>query len=97
MEQNQGNGVSIALGWASDGTPGVVLILPANTTVGCPDGERRPGVVVPSTVAREFAWALLLHAEQLANGLQPAPPPMAGRLQLVSVSSPGIEFPESSV
>jgi hypothetical protein len=78
MQQNQGKGVQISLGWGSDGKPGVVLILPASTFVEMPDGEPRPGVVVPSAVAREFAWALLLSAEQLANGTPPAPPPTAG-------------------
>src|ERR1039458_5241465 len=57
---------------ASDGTPGVVLILPAGITIGTPDGEL-PGVAISSALAREFAWALLLHAEQLANGLRPEP------------------------
>jgi hypothetical protein len=75
--QNNSNGVQISLGWASDGTPGVVLILPAGITIGTPDGEL-PGVAISSALAREFAWALLLHAEQLANGLRPEPPPMSG-------------------
>jgi hypothetical protein len=73
MQHNNGNGVQIGLGWCNNGAPGVVFVIPAGTSVQMSDGEG-PGIVISPATAREFAYALLLNAQQLDNGVMPAPP-----------------------
>lgn len=75
MQQNSGNGVQVALGWANDGTPGIVFVIPASTFIETLDGEPRPGIVMSSALARELAYVFLLHAQQLDNGVMPATAP----------------------
>ena len=75
MQQNQGNGIQISLGWGNDRAPGVVFMIPASTFIEMPDGEPRPGIVLSSAGAKEIAFALLLNAQQLDNGLMPTPAP----------------------
>jgi hypothetical protein len=74
MENNKSR-VSISLGWGNDGIPGIVFMIPARTFIETADGEPRPGIVIRSALARELAYALLLHAQQLDNGLTPVPAP----------------------
>ena len=74
MQSNESH-VSISLGWANDGKPGIVFMIPASTIIETLDGDPQPGIVVCSALARELAYALLLHAQQLDNGVMPAPPP----------------------
>lgn len=70
-----GNRIQVALTWDANGRPGVGFILPASTFIEMPDGEPMPGCVMPAALAREIAYALLLHAQQLDNGTMPAPDP----------------------
>lgn len=77
MQQNKGSGIQVALGWANDGTPGIVFVISARSFIETLDGEPRPGIVMSSALARELAYAFLLHAQQLDNGLMPAPAPQS--------------------
>jgi hypothetical protein len=55
-------------GWRYDGEPGICLMLPRDAFIEKDNGEPSPGVVMTAAQAREIAYVLLLHAEQLAGG-----------------------------
>ncbi|MCE5309380.1 MAG: hypothetical protein LLG20_17200 [Acidobacteriales bacterium] len=83
--QNDGTGLSIGFGWNGKGEPAVLLMIPRNANI---DGDNGPipGVALPVGRAREIAYALLVSAEQLANGvvkLPEAPPPCPPNARLV--------------
>ena len=69
--------VSICLGWASDGTPAIIFTFPPSAFIEVEGGDPRPGIVMTPAQAREYAYAMLLQAEQLASRsvvLPPRPP-----------------------
>jgi hypothetical protein len=71
----KGNGIQVSLAWGTDGQPGIMFMIPASTFIETLDGEPHPGIVMSSAHTREVAYALLLHAQQLDNGVMPAFPP----------------------
>ena len=75
---NQGNGVSVSLGWDNEGKPAVIFAIPAHIFIETPGGDPKPGIAMQPALARELGYALLLVAEQLVNHSCPLPPRPAG-------------------
>ena len=78
MQDNNGNGVTVQLGYDTEGNPAIVFALPASTFIETPGGDPRPGIAMSPALARELAYAFLLQAEQLTNRSCPLPPRLAG-------------------
>jgi hypothetical protein len=64
---------AISFGYAKDVPQGIALMIAPSSFVETKD-DPVPGVVLTPPQARELAYALLCHAEQLASGLVTLPP-----------------------
>jgi hypothetical protein len=64
---------AVGFGSMKDGTPGIAFMISPASFIEATD-EPLPGILLTAAQAREAAYVLLLHAEQMANGLVPLPP-----------------------
>lgn len=63
---------SVGFGSFTDGNTGIALMIAPGSFIETAD-DPVPGVMLSPTKAREMAFVLLLHAEQLAAGLVTVP------------------------
>ena len=71
--QQQTRIFSVSFGHFKEGNPGIALMIAPDSLIETTD-DPIPGVMMTPAQAREAAYVLLLHAEQLAGGLVPLPP-----------------------
>ena len=70
--QQQPRIFAVSFGNFKEGTPGIALMIAPSSFVETTD-DPVPGVMLTSAQAREMAYVLLLHAEQLDSGLVTLP------------------------
>jgi hypothetical protein len=77
MQQQPFNGgVRAGIGWNPNDEVGIWIALPASCFIEIAgDGEPSSGGWMTPGMARELAFALLLQAAQIENGVKPAPLP----------------------
>ena len=63
---------SVSFGNFKEGNPGIALMIAPSSFIETTD-DPIPGVMLTPAQAREAAYVLLLHAEQLASGLVSVP------------------------